>query len=346
ARLRQARQGRLPGGLRARREGDVSEAAGDQGDGAESRRHARRTVSAGALRGRDDRGRKALQRRRAARGGLRQEGLPAAPGAARARAAARVRHRDRRRRNRARARRPGDVVAQRLPHAGRAREGAEASSGAACHLRACHRGLASAPAPRRARDREPHHGGLERRLRRDPPPLRPRGAESARSQPRGARRRVARQDAPHRQPRDRCAVGSTEMWNLSFAPPQVIQARVLTRLPEAFRKPRRNDWADANKPGEEIASFLEGPTFDREGRLYVCDIPYGRIFRISADLEWTLVAQYDGWPNGTALHRDGSLWIADYRRGLLKLDVSSGGDPIPILPHRNSESFRGVNDLT
>jgi len=136
------------------------------------------------------------------------------------------------------------------------------------------------------------------------------------------------------------------MWNLSFAPPQVIQARVLTRLPEAFRKPRRNDWADANKPGEEIASFLEGPTFDREGRLYVCDIPYGRIFRISADLEWTLVAQYDGWPNGTALHRDGSLWIADYRRGLLKLDVSSGGDPIPILPHRNSESFRGVNDLT
>jgi len=141
------------------------------------------------------------------------------------------------------------------------------------------------------------------------------------------------------------------MWNLSFTPPHVIQARVLTRLPEAFRKPRRNDWADANKPGEAIASFLEGPTFDREGRLYVCDIPYGRIFRISADLEWTLVAEYDGWPNGTALHRDGSLWIADYRRGLLKLSSparasATVGDLIPVLSHRNSESFRGVNDLT
>jgi gluconolactonase len=139
----------------------------------------------------------------------------------------------------------------------------------------------------------------------------------------------------------------TAMWNLSFSPPAVIEARVLTRLPDSFRNPRRNDWADANKPGEPIASFLEGPTFDREGRLYVCDIPYGRIFRITADLEWTLVAQYDGWPNGTALHRDGSLWITDYRRGLLRLDVANGArEPTALLGHRNSESFKGVNDLT
>ena len=135
------------------------------------------------------------------------------------------------------------------------------------------------------------------------------------------------------------------MWNLDFAPPTVIPARVLTRLPDAFREARRTDWCDANKPGHRIDSFLEGPTFDREGNLYVCDIPFGRIFRISPALEWTLACEYDGWPNGLALHRDGSLWIADYRRGLL-CHSREGGNPIPLLPHRNSESFKGLNDLT
>jgi gluconolactonase len=143
------------------------------------------------------------------------------------------------------------------------------------------------------------------------------------------------------------------MWNLMFSPPQVIQARVLTRLPDSLRSKRRTEWGDANKPGREVDCFLEGPTFDRAGNLYVTDIPHGRILRVSPQLEWSLVAEYDGWPNGTALHRDGSLWITDYRRGLLRLEVAPGAataamarGPIPILPHRNSESFKGVNDLT
>ena len=143
------------------------------------------------------------------------------------------------------------------------------------------------------------------------------------------------------------------MWTLSFAPPQVIEARVLTRLPDSFRRKRRSAWCDANKPGHEIDSFLEGPSFDRAGNLYVTDIPYGRIFRISPALEWSLIAEYDGWPNGMALHRDGSLWITDYRRGILRFEPSSRADaspaardPSPILGHRNSESFKGVNDLT
>jgi gluconolactonase len=143
------------------------------------------------------------------------------------------------------------------------------------------------------------------------------------------------------------------MWNLSGTAPKAIEARVLTRLPDSFRRMQRTAWSDANRPGHEVDSFLEGPTFDREGNLYVVDIPFGRIFRISPALDWTLVAQYDGWPNGLAMHRDGSLWIADYRRGLLRLRVSSAtgtnqGLAVPeeILAHRNSESFKGLNDLT
>ena len=162
------------------------------------------------------------------------------------------------------------------------------------------------------------------------------------------------------------------MWNLDFQPPQVIEARVLTRLPDAFRQKRRSEWADANKPGHELDSFLEGPAFDRDGNLYVTDIPFGRVFRVSPRLEWRLIVEYDGWPNGIAIHRDGSLWIADYRRGLLRIDVLTAAadvsrpgmparksgrapraserrmllDPVPILAHRNSESFKGLNDLT
>ena len=141
------------------------------------------------------------------------------------------------------------------------------------------------------------------------------------------------------------------MWNLAGTAPAIIEARVLTRLPDSFRQKQRTEWSDANKPGYEVDSFLEGPTFDRDGNLYVVDIPFGRIFRISPALEWTLVAEYDGWPNGLALHRDGSLWIADYRRGLLSLslrarDSATTRSPTPILAHRNSESFKGLNDLT
>lgn len=135
------------------------------------------------------------------------------------------------------------------------------------------------------------------------------------------------------------------MWNMSFTPPQVIEARALTRLPDSFRRKRRTEWSDANKPGHEVDSFLEGPSFDRAGNLFVTDIPFGRIFRISPALEWTLVAEYDGWPNGMAFHRDGALWITDYRRGILR-HSREGGNPETILGHRNSESFKGVNDLT
>lgn len=135
------------------------------------------------------------------------------------------------------------------------------------------------------------------------------------------------------------------MWNLSFTAPEIIEARVLARLPDAFRQPRPTDWVNANKPGHVLDSFLEGPCFDRAGNLYVTDIPYGRIFRISAELEWSLVTQYDGWPNGLALHSDGSLWIADYRRGILRLEPGTRHIST-VLGHHNSEAFKGVNDLT
>ncbi len=129
-----------------------------------------------------------------------------------------------------------------------------------------------------------------------------------------------------------------------FAPPAVIETEVFARLPDRFRDKRRTAWADANKAGEEIDSFLEGPSFDRDGNLYVVDIPFGRVFRVSPAGDFTLAAEYDGEPNGLKIHRDGRIFIADYRNGLMHLDPASG-DVTPILERRHSERFKGPNDL-
>lgn len=129
-----------------------------------------------------------------------------------------------------------------------------------------------------------------------------------------------------------------------FAPPPQLDTSIFTRLPDRFRNPKRNSWADTNRGGRPIDSFLEGPSFDRQGRLYVTDIPYGRIFRIDEAGEWELVTEYDGWPNGLKIRRDGQIFITDYKHGLMQLDPETG-TVTPFLETVGSEGFKGVNDL-
>ena len=129
-----------------------------------------------------------------------------------------------------------------------------------------------------------------------------------------------------------------------FAPPPTITTEVFTRLPDKLRRPRRSAWADANRAGRETDSFLEGPSFDRQGRLYVTDIPNGRVFRITTAGEWEQVAEYDGWPNGLKIHKDGRIFITCYKRGIMELDAATGR-VTPFLDSVGSESFKGVNDL-
>src|SRR5712672_3728688 len=121
-----------------------------------------------------------------------------------------------------------------------------------------------------------------------------------------------------------------------------IQARPFTSLPAKFRKKRRTSWSDPNRGGAEVDSFLEGPSFDRNGNLYCVDIPFGRVFRVDPKGEWDLVVQYDGWPNGLKIHKDGRVFIADYKRGIVLLDPASG-KVTPLIETRASESFKGVN---
>jgi gluconolactonase len=132
------------------------------------------------------------------------------------------------------------------------------------------------------------------------------------------------------------------MW---FAAPQEIPTRVLTRVPDHLRRLERTEWADANRAGDPVDCFLEGPCYDGQGRLHVVDIPNGRILRIEANLDWTVVAEYPGWPNGLKVQPDGDLLAADYRHGLVRINASTGTTSA-VLQTVNSESFKGLNDLT
>jgi gluconolactonase len=126
--------------------------------------------------------------------------------------------------------------------------------------------------------------------------------------------------------------------------PQVRELELFTSMPEALRR-RERTVRGVGHPGGGVAdSFLEGPVFDGAGNLYVTDIPWGRIFRIDPQGAWTLAAEYDGEPNGMKFLDAGTLLITDYKNGLMRLDVASGA-VTPYLQRRNSERFKGVNDL-
>jgi gluconolactonase len=126
--------------------------------------------------------------------------------------------------------------------------------------------------------------------------------------------------------------------------PRLIPTEIFSAMPQEFRRNVPSDWADANRPGAPTDCFIEGPSFDADGNLYIVDIPFGRIFRISPDKKWTLVVEYDGWPNGLKIDARGRILVADYMHGIMELDARAG-KMLPVLTARNSESFKGCNDL-
>ena len=130
-----------------------------------------------------------------------------------------------------------------------------------------------------------------------------------------------------------------------FPVPQEIPATVFASLPQSLRDPRRTAWADANKGGQAVDSFLEGPCFAADGTLYLVDIPFGRILAIAPGGQWRVVATYEGWPNGLKIRADGTLLVADYKNGLVAIDPATGAVST-VLATQHSESFKGLNDLT
>lgn len=130
-----------------------------------------------------------------------------------------------------------------------------------------------------------------------------------------------------------------------YAAPPELDTKVFSRLPDGLRiRGRSTPWSRHVQPGKDMHSFLEGPAFDRDGNLYCVDIPYGRIFRISPDGEWAVVCEYDGEPNGLNIHKDGRIFVADCRHGIMVMDPESGAIE-PLLTRPNLEPLRACNDL-
>jgi len=126
-----------------------------------------------------------------------------------------------------------------------------------------------------------------------------------------------------------------------FGSVPAIKAEVYTTLPAGLRKRPLS----RKSPRFHVDCFLEGPSFDRDGNLWVVDIPAGRILRINPKGEWEIAAEYEGEPNGLKIHKDGRIFVADYRNGIMVLDPKSGRIE-PLIEWRHTEKLRGVNDLT
>jgi uncharacterized protein with von Willebrand factor type A (vWA) domain len=95
--------------------------------------------------------------------------------------------------------------------------------------------------------------------------------------------------------------------------------------------------------GATTDCFIEGPFFDADGNLYIADIPFGRIFKISPDKKWSLVVESDGWPTGLKISRDGRILVADYRPGdPVRRGVSFISNVSGILGARSSRAMTAV----
>ena len=130
-----------------------------------------------------------------------------------------------------------------------------------------------------------------------------------------------------------------------FKPPIDVNTTVFARLPDEFRTAGPdNEWVRGQPGGSPTKCLLEGPSFDRDGNLWCVDLPNGRIFRVGQSGSFHMAAEYDGWPNGLKVHKDGRIFIADYKNGIMEMDPVSG-KVRPYLERVNLERFKAVNDL-
>jgi gluconolactonase len=125
-----------------------------------------------------------------------------------------------------------------------------------------------------------------------------------------------------------------------YAAPPVIETEIFARVPDEFRA-KENPRLQSGIPRD---CFLEGPSFDRDGNLYVTNIPYGQVFRVSPDGTFTSVVTYEGEPNGLKIHKNGRIVIADHKLGLLMYDPPTNRLTV-LLDRPRHERFKGLNDL-
>jgi gluconolactonase len=127
--------------------------------------------------------------------------------------------------------------------------------------------------------------------------------------------------------------------------PEVVKSTIFATMPEELQLlDRPSKMAQDIFRGRPLGSFLEGPSFDRDGNLYAVDIAHGRVFRVSPAGAFTVVADYDGSPNGLKVHKDGRIFVADRINGIVEIDPING-KVSTILGPDDLSGYKGVNDL-
>lgn len=130
-----------------------------------------------------------------------------------------------------------------------------------------------------------------------------------------------------------------------FAAPPRIEADVFVKIPsELGITGRKSYWAEVQFGGADTPTFLEGPSFDRDGNLWVVDIPWGRLLKITPSGEVSVGAEFDGEPNGLKFHKDGRAFICDHKNGIMVFDPKTGVVE-PFLERSSLERFKATNDM-
>lgn len=89
--------------------------------------------------------------------------------------------------------------------------------------------------------------------------------------------------------------------------------------------------------------FLEGPTFDDKGNLYVVSINSGNIEKITPDGKCSHFANTHGQPQGLKFH-DGEIYGVDRKIGVFTLDLKNG-KVSEYMQYFHNQNFKGPNDL-
>lgn len=128
-----------------------------------------------------------------------------------------------------------------------------------------------------------------------------------------------------------------------YPPAEPLGTEVFARLPESLHLTEEpSTWLAARHV--KMHSFLEGPSFDREGNLWCVDLAHGRILRVDPAGNFEVMVSYEGEPNGLKIHRDGRVFVADHLHGVMVLDPKTRTIR-PYLQHVHREGLKGLNDL-
>ena len=86
----------------------------------------------------------------------------------------------------------------------------------------------------------------------------------------------------------------------------------------------------------------EGPCFTPDKRIFMVAPNWGHVLEVVDFGKTRLLADTKGMPAGLQLDRNGDLWLADMKLGVLRITL--GGEILPEVTTFEGQPMRGCND--